>query len=67
MKILITGSAGFIDFSFSKYLLEKTNHKIIGIDNLNDYYAPKIKKFTNIKLAISNTTEWYKKNWKIFF
>ena len=44
MKILITGAAGFIGFNFSKFLLEKTNHKIIGIDNLNDYYSPQIKK-----------------------
>ena len=26
----------------------------------------KINKFTNIKKSISNTVEWYKKNWKIF-
>ena len=44
MKILITGSAGFIGYNFSKYLLENTGHKIFGIDNLNDYYPVKIKK-----------------------
>tara|TARA_Y100001970_G_scaffold294353_1_gene451300 strand:- start:603 stop:1556 length:954 start_codon:yes stop_codon:yes gene_type:complete len=43
MKILITGAAGFIGFNFAKFLLEK-NIKIIGIDNLNDYYSTKLKK-----------------------
>ncbi len=44
MKILITGSAGFIGYNFSKYLLDNTSYKIIGIDNINDYYSTKIKK-----------------------
>ena len=44
MKILITGSAGFIGFNFAKHLLRKTRHQVIGIDNLNDYYSIKIKK-----------------------
>ena len=43
-KILITGSAGFIGYNFSKYLLNNSNHKIIGFDNLNNYYSVKIKK-----------------------
>ena len=44
MKILVTGAAGFIGFNFSKHLLINKKYKIIGIDNLNDYYDPKIKK-----------------------
>ncbi len=44
MKILITGVAGFIGFSFAKYLLKNSKYQIIGIDNLNDYYSVKIKK-----------------------
>ena len=44
MKILVTGAAGFIGYSFSKYLLALKNYKITGIDNLNNYYDPKIKK-----------------------
>ena len=47
MRILITGSAGFIGYNFSKYLLDNTNYKIIGIDNINDYYSIIIK--TTIK------------------
>ena len=47
MKILITGSAGFIGFNFSKFLLTNTNYKIIGIDNFNDYYDVNLKKNRN--------------------
>lgn len=43
MKILITGSAGFIGFHLSKKLL-KLNHVVYGIDNLNDYYDTRLKK-----------------------
>ena len=43
MKILITGAAGFVGFHISLYLLKK-GKKVIGIDNLNNYYLPKIKK-----------------------
>lgn len=55
MKILITGSAGFIGFNFSKFLLTNTNHKIIGIDNFNDYYDVNLKKNrNNILLKFKN-------------
>ena len=43
MKILITGSAGFIGFHLSNFLLKK-NYEIIGIDTLNNYYDDKLKK-----------------------
>lgn len=43
MKILVTGSAGFIGFNLSKKLL-KLNHSVIGIDNLNDYYEVTLKE-----------------------
>ena len=40
--IIITGVAGFIGFHLAKYLLAR-NDRIIGIDNLNDYYDTKLK------------------------
>ena len=43
MKILITGAAGFIGFQLSKLLLDN-DYEVIGIDNLNDYYDPNLKK-----------------------
>ena len=56
MRILITGSSGFVGFSLSKKLLE-TGHEVIGIDNMNDYYETDLKenrleslrKFNNYK------------------
>lgn len=39
---LITGAAGFIGMHLSKYLL-KTGCKVIGLDNLNDYYDVSLK------------------------
>lgn len=42
MKILVTGSAGFIGFHLSKYLLEK-GHRVVGLDNINDYYDVNLK------------------------
>ena len=43
MTILVTGSAGFIGFHLSQRLL-LNGEKVIGIDNLNDYYDPNLKK-----------------------
>jgi len=43
MNILITGVAGFIGYSYATYLLNK-KIKVIGIDNINDYYSVKLKK-----------------------
>jgi UDP-glucuronate 4-epimerase len=41
--IVVTGSAGFIGFHLSKKLLSG-GHRVIGIDNFNDYYNPIIKE-----------------------
>lgn len=41
--VLITGAGGFIGFWLSKRLLE-LGMRVVGIDNLNDYYDPQIKK-----------------------
>jgi len=42
MKILVTGAAGFIGFYTSKVLLSK-GHKVVGLDNVNDYYDVNLK------------------------
>lgn len=44
-KILVTGAAGFIGANLVKKLLSLNNYLIIGLDNLNDYYDPKLKDF----------------------
>jgi UDP-glucuronate 4-epimerase len=42
MKILVTGAAGFIGLHVAQNLLARGDH-VLGIDNLNDYYAPQLK------------------------
>jgi len=43
MKILVTGAAGFIGMHVAQRLLARGD-TVVGIDNLNDYYDPKLKK-----------------------
>lgn len=43
MKILVTGSAGFIGSALSLRLLERGD-EVIGFDNLNDYYDVNLKR-----------------------
>ena len=45
-NILVTGTAGFIGFHLAKRLLEM-GYLVIGIDNFNDYYSPKLKEDRN--------------------
>lgn len=46
MKVLLTGSAGFIGFHTAKALLERGD-TVIGFDNFNEYYDPELKKARN--------------------
>ena len=43
MNFLISGSAGFIGFHLSEFLLKK-KHSVYGVDDLNNYYDVKLKK-----------------------
>ena len=42
MTYLVTGAAGFIGFHAASALLQRGD-EVVGIDNLNDYYNPKLK------------------------
>ena len=70
MKILITGSAGFIGFHVSEKLLKKGN-KVFGIDSLNNYYDVNLKKsrikilkkyknFSFVKAKLENERKLFK-------
>lgn len=44
---LVTGTAGFIGFHLAKELLKDPNNKVIGIDDLNEYYSRTLKDRRN--------------------
>lgn len=67
MKVLVTGTAGFIGSTLAKRLLERGD-EVIGIDNLNDYYDVNLKQsrlnqlldydgFTDIRAGIEDQVE----------
>src|SRR5205807_7326358 len=43
MSILVTGAAGFIGFHVAKALLVR-GERVVGIDNLNEYYDVRLKE-----------------------
>ena len=43
MTVLVTGAAGFIGFHVIAALLER-GEAVIGVDNINDYYDPALKR-----------------------
>ncbi|MEJ6021953.1 NAD-dependent epimerase [Ramlibacter sp. PS4R-6] len=43
MKVLVTGAAGFIGMYVAERLLARGD-EVVGIDNLNDYYDPQLKR-----------------------
>ncbi|MDR5609798.1 MULTISPECIES: NAD-dependent epimerase [unclassified Arsenophonus] len=51
MKYLITGCAGFIGFTLCQRLLQH-GHDVVGLDNLNHYYDPGLKKARLERLTI---------------
>tara|TARA_Y100000816_G_scaffold291967_1_gene285196 strand:- start:902 stop:1846 length:945 start_codon:yes stop_codon:yes gene_type:complete len=57
MKILITGSSGFIGFHLANKLLE-LGHDVTGIDNHNEYYDSNLKRNRN-KISISKNLKFF--------
>ncbi len=61
MKILITGTAGFIGFHLAKKLLDRGD-TVVGIDNINDYYDFNLKYARLAETGITREAEnWHKK------
>lgn len=56
---LVTGCAGFIGFHTCLALLQN-NQKVVGIDNLNNYYDPDLKKARLEQLAAFTNFNFYK-------
>jgi len=54
MKILVTGTAGFIGYHLAKKLLERGD-EVVGIDNINDYYDVNLKYGRLKELGIDHT------------
>lgn len=61
MKVLITGTAGFIGFHLANKLVEQ-GIEVIGIDNINAYYSTDLKYARLANAGISDDAEtWHKK------
>jgi UDP-glucuronate 4-epimerase len=58
---LVTGAAGFIGYFLSKSLLEK-GCRVIGVDNLNDYYDPNLKHERLKRLKIFKEFEFIRED-----
>lgn len=66
MKVLVTGTAGFIGSHLAQVLLDRGD-EVIGIDNVNDYYDPDLKEarlarlhnkpgFTEVRASLEDRT-----------
>lgn len=58
MNILITGAAGFIGCFLARRLLE-CGHSVTGIDEINDYYSPRLKTARLALLGIRSSDPEY--------
>jgi len=60
-RILVTGAAGFVGMYVCQQLLER-GESVIGIDNLNDYYDPALKKARLARLLPHPNFQFHKLN-----
>lgn len=60
VKILVTGTAGFIGSHLARRLIDE-RYEVVGIDNLNDYYDVELKK-DRMKFLLNNSIKNYEIN-----
>ncbi len=58
-RILVTGAAGFIGAKTAEFLL-RGGHKVVGIDNMNDYYDVSLKKHRLLSLSAHKDFTFHK-------
>lgn len=56
MRVLVTGSAGFIGYHLSRRLLDE-GHAVTGFDGFSDYYDVALKRARHARLAVSPNFE----------
>jgi UDP-glucuronate 4-epimerase len=67
LKVLVTGIAGFIGFHVAKRLIDE-GYKVVGFDNLNDYYDVQLKIDRLKQLQVDNLDDnWISKNKNLKF
>jgi UDP-glucuronate 4-epimerase len=67
MKALVTGTAGFIGYFLAKQLLLRGD-EVFGVDNINDYYDPKLKYARLAESGIDeNLIDWHQEVQSITF
>lgn len=59
MQILVTGAAGFIGYHVTRKLLDRGD-SVVGLDNLNDYYAVSLKQARLAQVTGSANFEFVK-------
>lgn len=66
MKVLVTGAAGFIGAAIiQRFFADDSSMSVVGLDNINDYYDPKLKlgRLAECGINVTQTRDsfpWYK-------
>jgi UDP-glucuronate 4-epimerase len=59
MNILVTGAAGFMGMHVAQRLLAQGD-TVVGLDNLNDYYSPQLKRDRLAAIEVSPGAERFR-------
>ena len=59
LRVLVTGCAGFIGWKVAEELLE-AGHRVVGVDNFNDAYDPRLKEWRLAQLRECSGFEFHR-------